>query len=191
MWIRDVLPKDIPQARIVLWGYDTTLVQSNSFQTIDDLALQLIHALKASCWSSPSRKPLFFLAHSLGGIILKQALVTLAGSGAREHVLLDRVRGALFFGVPSHGMTISHLLSMVGEQPNRHFVETLSENSDYLRSLDDRFSGISYLKGMRLFWAYETRTSPTVIVSLVYMPRYSSTDVIAAKQRRVFFSFRP
>ncbi len=168
MWIRDVLPERIPSTRFVIYGYDTTLVQSNSFQTILDLAGSLIQELKANGWGSPTAKPFFFLVHSLGGVILKQALVMLAGSGTRETFLLDKIQGAIFFGVPSVGMPISHIRAMVGDQPNRILVEDLSDQSDYVLKLEDQFSGISYIRRMTLFWAYETETSHTVIVSKLY-----------------------
>jgi len=106
-----------------------------------------------------------FLAHSLGGVVLKQALVMLAGSGEREKSILSQTRGAIFFGVPSYGMATSHLLAMVKDQPNRILVNDLSEESSYLRGLGKQFDGISCNRHMRLFWAYETLKSPTAMVS--------------------------
>lgn len=43
MWLRDALPLDIPNARILIYGYDTQLVRSSSFQNLSDLgrALQI------------------------------------------------------------------------------------------------------------------------------------------------------
>ncbi|EAW19530.1 uncharacterized protein NFIA_026040 [Aspergillus fischeri NRRL 181] len=43
MWLRDALPLDFPNARILIYGYDTRLVQSSSFQNLTDLgrALQI------------------------------------------------------------------------------------------------------------------------------------------------------
>jgi hypothetical protein len=43
MWLRDALPLDFPNARILIYGYDTQVVQSSSFQNLIDLgrALQI------------------------------------------------------------------------------------------------------------------------------------------------------
>ncbi|KAK5992042.1 hypothetical protein PT974_05438 [Cladobotryum mycophilum] len=71
MWIRDELPTKLPGVRAILYGYDTTLVNSRSFQTIPDLALSFIAELKANGWTSLTAKPIMFLAHSLGGVINK------------------------------------------------------------------------------------------------------------------------
>ena len=43
MWLRDALPLDVPHARILIYGYDTRLIRSSSFQSLTDLgkALQI------------------------------------------------------------------------------------------------------------------------------------------------------
>lgn len=47
--------------------------------------------------------------------------------------------GALFFGVPSQGMDISSLVPMVGDQPNRFFLESLGKESEILQEQRVRF----------------------------------------------------
>lgn len=166
-WIRDALPELVPGVRFILYGYDTKLVGSKSFQTVPDLAINLIHELKTGGWSSPSPKGLIFLAHSLGGVVLKQCLVMLADSGVTFESILQRTKGAIFFGVPSEGMSIGDIHSMLGDQPNKSTLTTdISDKSDFLSSLEKRISGISRVRGMRLFWAYETQTTPTVEVRI-------------------------
>ncbi|KAL7810778.1 hypothetical protein V8C44DRAFT_350038 [Trichoderma aethiopicum] len=163
MWVRDTLPELVPGVRFILYGYDTKLVGSKSFQTVPDLAINLINELKSGGWSSPSAKDLTFLAHSLGGVVLKQCLLMLADSGVTFESILQRTKGAIFFGVPSEGMSIGDIHSMLGDQPNKGTLATdISDKSDFLSSLEKRISGISHVRGMRLFWAYETQTTPTV-----------------------------
>ncbi len=58
--------------RVILFGYDTTLRGNHSFKSPYDIANQLITQMVDGGWSEPSAKPLFFLAHSLGGIVFKQ-----------------------------------------------------------------------------------------------------------------------
>jgi hypothetical protein len=41
MWLRDSLPNDLPKTRILVYGYDTRLENSASFQSIDDLGIHL------------------------------------------------------------------------------------------------------------------------------------------------------
>ncbi|KAI1140104.1 hypothetical protein F5Y05DRAFT_306974 [Hypoxylon sp. FL0543] len=162
MWIRDTLPKSLPHIRPILYGYDTTLFGSQSFQNIFDLALGLISQLKANGWASSTCKPLAFLAHSLGGIVLKQAIVSLANRVERDDPILHAMKGAVLFGVPNLGMEQSNLEAVVEGQPNMQLVSDLSLDSAYLQQLDQQFSGISYLQSALLYWCYETKKSPTV-----------------------------
>ena len=81
MWLRDSLPKDVAGIRCIIYGYDSALDEGNSFQSIEDLAVSFIRHLKTSGWTAPSSKPLIILGHSLGGIILRKALIYLANSG--------------------------------------------------------------------------------------------------------------
>lgn len=46
MWLRDSLAKELPHARIFIYGYNTELQGSHSFENIGDLALKLQHAIK-------------------------------------------------------------------------------------------------------------------------------------------------
>jgi hypothetical protein len=164
MWIRDALPQNLPGIRFLLYGYDTSLVGSKSFQTIVDIARTLLAVLEANIWAGMSTKPLFFLAHSLGGVILKQLFIMLADGNDRSRYMLDIIKGAIFFGTPSVGMPLSHLLRMVENQPNSDLVEALSDQSSFLKNLETQFWGISLIESMKIFWAYETQTSPTVKV---------------------------
>ena len=157
MWIRDALPSACPAIRFVLFGYNSKLAESNSSQTATDLASFLAGNLKASGLASPAAKPLIFLAHSLGGIVLKEAL---------DHQHMRHVAGAIFFGVPSRGMKTDALMTVVSGQPNEGLVYDLATASKYLQRLDDRFFEVARRGRMELFWAYETKTTPTVVVSI-------------------------
>ncbi|RWA11742.1 hypothetical protein EKO27_g3362 [Xylaria grammica] len=161
MWVREALPRSMPMCRAILYGYDTTLLNSNSFQTIVDLGSSLINHIKANGWHLAGSKPLVFLAHSLGGIVLKEAFSMMANGDDQGQLILNRFLGGIFFGVPSYGMKTSHLHAMVRGQLNEQVVKDLSTSSGYLRNLDDHFSGLVLTRQMRLCWAYETKASPT------------------------------
>ena len=162
MWIRDSLATSLPSFRFLTYGYDTALANSQSFQLIPDLAGRLIQELRSNGWASPGAKELVFLAHSLGGILLKQALIMLANSD--ETCMLDRVRGAVCFGVPNKGMDVASLEMVTKSQPNEDLVSDLSVGSQYLKTLGGQFDGHSKTRKLRFYWAYETKQTPTVVV---------------------------
>jgi hypothetical protein len=164
MWLRDQLPQDVSCLRVLTYGYDTKLIDSESFQTIDDIALFFITKLSFIRPVGHTGKPIIFLAHSLGGIVLKRALLYLAGAGDVETVMVQDIRMIIFFGVPNKGMHMSHLVPMVKSQPNHVLVESLSPSSNYLVDLDKNFSGIALFRNIRLISAFETERSPTPVV---------------------------
>jgi hypothetical protein len=46
MWLRDSLPNDLKGARVLLYGYDTSLLQSQTFQNVDDIAITFCKSIK-------------------------------------------------------------------------------------------------------------------------------------------------
>ncbi len=130
MWIRDGLPKHLQHSRAVLYGYESKLRDSQSFQTIPDLAKGLINQLEAYGWTLPSAKPVAFLAHSLGGLVLKESLVQLAESRNRPYKnILETVQGVVFFGVPHLGMERAHFRTIVKSDPDEALVDDIARNS--------------------------------------------------------------
>ncbi|CAI6095931.1 unnamed protein product, partial [Clonostachys chloroleuca] len=91
--------------------FELVILEGKSFQSIPDLAVSLINSLKTIGWPSPNTKPAALLTYSLGGIVVNQALVMLAGSRVAEQAMLMCIKGAIFFGVPSQGMAVPDILS--------------------------------------------------------------------------------
>ncbi|KAI5460811.1 hypothetical protein BGZ63DRAFT_445733 [Mariannaea sp. PMI_226] len=165
MWIRDSLPVDIPTARIMVYGYRSNVAGSKSMQNLEDLATSFYTALLplADC---DVMRPIILIAHGLGGLIVKQALVILSESKNETLLKLSRaVCGIAFFGVPHHGMAISSLVPMIGNRPNRFLVESLNfNNSQILSTLHRAFHHALDGEGeAQIVCFYETELSPTAI----------------------------
>lgn len=71
MWLRDFLPEDLPNARILTYGYDTKLVGSLSNARISEYAKQFLESIEDARDSAPDR-PIIFIGHSLGGLLIKE-----------------------------------------------------------------------------------------------------------------------
>lgn len=165
MWIRDNLPNHLKSVRAVVYGHDTKLHDSQSFQSIQDLAHKLIDQLLAYGWKNSSAKPIAFLAHSLGGLVLKEALIQLDKSQDQAYkTLLTVIQGAVFFGVPNLGMEQAHFRTVVRNNPNEALVDDIGRNSNYLRRLNEAFNAASFGARLKCFWAFETSESPTLSV---------------------------
>lgn len=61
MWLRDDLPFDFPQARVLIYGYDTKLEGSQSFQDLESIASTFRVALKIARPNSPVSDASFLL----------------------------------------------------------------------------------------------------------------------------------
>ncbi|KAM3503043.1 hypothetical protein MY10362_004440 [Beauveria mimosiformis] len=173
MWLRDSLPYDItdkatkkPMARVIIYGYPSTVANSTNVQQINDITNSFITSLLPLATSRPA-KPIIFIGHSLGGIIVKQALVNLATEkNSKDHEsLLCAARAVAFFAVPHSGMEIEALEAMARDGPNLDLIKSLSAvNSWPLKELRHRFHQLSHAKqDLRLFCFYETEKSNTAM----------------------------
>ena len=161
MWLRDALPEYLPNARVMIYGYDSRLVGSHSFQNLADVGSRFRASLKVALGPVPRERPLIFMAHSLGGLVLKEAMVQMVSGSDADSRNFKATFGILFFGVPNQGMDISSLLSMVRGQPNLHFLSTLSKDGGFLQSLIEKFQTTFAFQDSHIYSFYETNTSPT------------------------------
>ncbi|KAI1128713.1 hypothetical protein F5Y10DRAFT_291744 [Nemania abortiva] len=76
-WPRDLISTTAPYARIYTYGYETNLSRMAnkvaSRNTLYDIAWDLLVALEVARRSTPQR-PVVFIAHSLGGIVVQEML---------------------------------------------------------------------------------------------------------------------
>lgn len=72
MWLRDFLPQQIPHARVMSFGYDSVLLFSKSTSDVGTFAEQLLESLLSRRMNVPETRPIIFICHSLGGIVVKK-----------------------------------------------------------------------------------------------------------------------
>ncbi|KGO73482.1 hypothetical protein PEX1_093050 [Penicillium expansum] len=112
-WLRDLLPVDIPDARIMTFGYDAKVIGSsmNTFKDSAQLLLQHL-LLKRDPELIPSSRPILFICHSLGGLVTKQALVK-ASSSPEYKAIRGSTLGTIFMGTPHRGSSVASLGKVV------------------------------------------------------------------------------
>ncbi|ORY64882.1 uncharacterized protein BCR38DRAFT_186225 [Pseudomassariella vexata] len=170
MWLRDALPYDVtskdtgrPMARMIVYGHESTVEQSKNMQNLEDMSTSFHDSLLALA-RAPTVRPIILVAHSLGGLIVKQALISLSKSKNEDDLTLFRAMyGIVFFGVPHDGMQIKSLIPMVGDGPNRFLVESISSINSQILSIQQReFSKALGGQGdSEIICFYETLMSPT------------------------------
>lgn len=189
MWLTDSLPQDIPTARVMIYGYKSGLQHSTGLVQLDDLAKPLQMAISQLL---EQRKPLLLIGHSLGGLLIKEALIQIGEAGF-ELGLLDSIPGILLFDAPNDGMEIESLVPMVNDQPNRFLLESLNAlNSQILRLQRREFSKVLIRSKCQLYCFYETELSPTAAkVDMPFHARGDSTKAIAGSRNRTIQDERP
>ncbi|EPE33326.1 alpha/beta-Hydrolase [Glarea lozoyensis ATCC 20868] len=109
-WPEKLLPVSFPNSRMFTWGFQSDIKMffdsSDDKNTLDYLANRLLEDVLDHNWRGRcSERPIVFLAHSLGGLIVKKALLqSNAGSPLRNiRELRDATTAVLFLGTPHHG----------------------------------------------------------------------------------------
>ncbi|KAK1762095.1 ankyrin repeat protein [Phialemonium atrogriseum] len=167
MWLVDDNDAYPDNVRMLLYGYDTSLVASKSFQDITDIGERLALSVKSvrkpprnktRIEPRPRPRPIVFIAHSLGGLVVKEAVCHMI---ANDRFNAQCVYGLVFFGVPHQGLLVEPWLRMVNKQPNKGLVECLKHGSRVLQRLDDRFRDAFNFPGSKVISVYETLQSQT------------------------------
>ena len=156
-WPKHLVPNVLPSARVLVYGYDTNVRHSLglpiSQNTVYDIASDFLGELEAERRSEPSR-PIVFVAHSLGGIVVKEMLRRSCGSERHHNCLYqiyESTAAIIFFGTPHGGADPRGFLEHVAEQvvraagfkANEQVVNTLLPSSERLRELREEFGVIA------------------------------------------------
>ncbi|PVF97307.1 hypothetical protein CPB86DRAFT_707172 [Serendipita vermifera] len=167
MWLKDLLPLDIPNARILTYGYDadTRRFTYTSTQSIFRHAETFVADLTLARSGNPER-PIIFVAHSLGGIILKKALALCNGANHKSDYKSIRVStfAILFFGTPHSGANGVELAQWMGKLlsvymfTDNTILKDLSRDSDHLQSIQAFYLDAS--EGIKSIFFYEALPTP-------------------------------
>ncbi|KAI0533279.1 ankyrin repeat-containing domain protein [Xylaria digitata] len=154
-WLEDSthgIPREIPGARVLLYHYDSRWLGGQAIrQTLYNAANWLLDALVEHRKGYESR-PLVFLAHSMGGLVVAKAL-TLAVAKPEE---IDKMRiyecfaGAIFFGTPFRGSSAAYkgvllasILEKIDRAKSNQMLEMLDPQRDSLEELRNDFSELA------------------------------------------------
>ena len=113
-WLKDLLPVDLGvslKPRILSYGYEadaSTFLGDEAINGITQLAQTLVSSLQAvRGLDSASQRPIIFICHGLGGIIVKKALVFSATQVSNKVIhnysIYISTFGILFLGTPHEG----------------------------------------------------------------------------------------
>ncbi|GAB1317133.1 hypothetical protein MFIFM68171_07343 [Madurella fahalii] len=180
MWLRDLLPTKFPGARIMSFEYDARAIGAISPAGVREHADNLIRLLRNEREDNKDKnRPIVFIVHSLGGIIIKQALKKASDLGMNKGPsqadaldISNSTKGIVFFGTPHRGAdaakwakVVTDVVSTSLNLPQAELVKVLQTNSDDLMSISEDFSPLASRYAIASF--YESIVHPilgTVVV---------------------------
>ncbi|KAK3315094.1 hypothetical protein B0H66DRAFT_606001 [Apodospora peruviana] len=141
-WPREWLPGDqaFHDVRIHSFGYPSG-ISRESILNLTDFARSLLAAVHDSpaMNSGFARPPLIFVAHSMGGLVVKKAYI-LSHQDPEFKTIAERVCSIFFLATPHHGaaiaQTLARLAALVGARP---FVDDLLPHSPTIQSINEDF----------------------------------------------------
>ncbi|KAA6411567.1 MAG: hypothetical protein FRX48_04847 [Lasallia pustulata] len=134
LWLRDFLPPQLPSARVLLFGYNANVAFETSIAGVHEQAINLLNRI-ASKREHAEERPIVFVAHSLGGIVVKRALVEAKLDDSYKSIR-EATYGIAFFGTPHQGGNFAKLgdiaasiIRGVLRNPSSTFMEALKKDS--------------------------------------------------------------
>ncbi|KAJ5646906.1 hypothetical protein N7490_003278 [Penicillium lividum] len=110
-WPRDLLCSDFKDARIMVFGYDVNVWHpwnQVSQGRLSGYASHLLGSLSGYRTGHLKRRPLAFIAHSLGGLVVQQALITSRESRIDYLRQIEtHTNGICFLGTPHCGASLA------------------------------------------------------------------------------------
>ncbi|EXL39944.1 hypothetical protein FOCG_17446 [Fusarium oxysporum f. sp. radicis-lycopersici 26381] len=160
LWLKDFLPNALSRpSRVMLFEYNSSPAIGATAIKLAGHANNLLQWLKLKRKSDP-QKPLVFICHSLGGLVVKEALVA-ATLDVTYKSIVEATRLLVFFATPHQGGNYASLGDIVAKivrtgmsRPRNDLLDALKENSDQAtqrfeqaRHLPERCLFVSFYEG--------------------------------------------
>ena len=197
MWLREFLSKDLPDCRTMIYGYQSKLSKWNMnqlseygrefFAEISKVRSDeevIMNPRETPSLSLPNflkcqKRPLFFIAHSYGGIVLAHCLVRAFRATDRSRESIHKsTYGILFFGTPHRGSVKEALLKMVEQpgNPRKLMLCQTEPGADVLRIQLDDFTNIIEDRKVESFYETELTPAPEQVSYMTQDPRDPRSD---------------
>lgn len=168
-WPKEWLPLEarFRNVRINTFGYNSDWGdRKGSSVTIHDFGQSLLAELynSPSTGGSENDTPIVFVAHSMGGIVVKKVLI-LAKQNPDYHKIATRIHSMFFLATPHRGSQSAQLLGNVLQLSGgtKSYVENLIPNSEAIHTINDQFRHV--YNDVQLWSFFETvKTSLGIIV---------------------------
>ncbi|KAL7762718.1 hypothetical protein ACKLNR_009253 [Fusarium oxysporum f. sp. zingiberi] len=107
MWFRDFLPEheNLKSSRVMTFGYDSDLTDRSTVMELENWAETLLRSLnEVRTGEKEKERPLLFVSHSLGGLVVRKAMARLHLTPNCQNIKLLQC-GIVFLATPHSGAT--------------------------------------------------------------------------------------
>jgi hypothetical protein len=156
-WPKTLLPPEIKRARILTYGYDAYIVRKTvaGSNRLIDHATNLLNDLATDRRrNSASSRPLIFVAHSLGGLVCKKAILLSRNELDSYHRnIFDYTKGIVFMGTPHKGSWMAEWAEVPAKalglvkSTNKSLLEILEPNDQLIEAIQLDF--LSMIRALR------------------------------------------
>ncbi|EJT68935.1 hypothetical protein GGTG_13524 [Gaeumannomyces tritici R3-111a-1] len=167
-WPGTLLPQKLKNARILTYGYDAYVLRRSvaSNNRLKDHAKNLLNDLTTDRASCEARsRPLIFVAHSLGGLVCKEAILH-SRNHPESHLrdIFDCTKGIIFMGTPHKGSWMADW----GRIPARAIGLVKSTNESLLGILETKDQFLESIQGRFLDMSERVETPPQPFATIPF-----------------------
>ncbi|KAK2803364.1 hypothetical protein FQN50_007023 [Emmonsiellopsis sp. PD_5] len=173
LWPRDLLSthSQIPNSRIIFFGYDADVVNfwtEAGQNRVSDHARSLAQDLGTlRMRTNTMGRPIIFVAHSMGGIVVQEALTkSHASSDAHVEDVYRATFGISFMSTPCRGSGLAFWASIGGKflstmkRTNGPLLRILKQGSEVLDGIQERFHALVHKRQDAAFRQMENLSYP-------------------------------
>ncbi|KAJ4354479.1 uncharacterized protein N0V89_006216 [Didymosphaeria variabile] len=133
-------------------------------------------------------RPIIFVCHSLGGIVVKQALIHATLRSELYGAIVRNTIGLMFFGTPQGGGNraaaaekVSSIMSVFTGEPRNSLLSTLKKGSLYNEATSDDFNPqlgafkvVSFFEEKKTSWKVKRFAILPQVISMIVVDRHSA-----------------
>ena len=145
-WPLDLLPRTLPDCRIYTWGYSTDILGGSTTTVFQHARNLLSNVADVRISSVDRQRPIVWVAHGLGGIVVKDALNQSRTLSTYLKEVLPATYGVCFLGTPYRGSSLAPLASTVSQitrvwgcSPSIQIIQDLKYDAETLDRIQRNF----------------------------------------------------
>lgn len=189
-WPQKLLLPKVPFARVMIFSYNSAILKAASNVTVGAHATSLLDRLmKKRTPAEACHRPIIFIAHSMGGLVVKQALIFARNGGPPFTCIKNSTYGLVLFAVPHRGGnkadigdSLATICCALTGEPKNALVKQLKKKSPLMDMTMQMWS--SQTGDYEVLTYYETKQTKLKIKKMVVIPQVIKTVCHPLSQTR-------